>query len=227
MFLKVYEMNKNIAYDIIANAVKDRYFLQALINNPDETIRRAGLISQEEITELKNIILPFIKVISQYSETSTLLLNQMKTTMETADKFKWALSDTIEQIEEAYKSVMRMYKISFYLGIILIIFSLFFAIFDKASLLPIIFSGMGVADIITFFIAKPPQNLQNSRANLAQLQAAFFNWFIDVYNWNSYLAYLTQINQINFENVKKVSETLLDNTNKTMELIEEYCELKK
>ncbi len=94
-------------------------------------------------------------------------------------------------------------------------------------MLPIVFGGLGIADIIAYFITKPPLDRQRSRANLAQLQAAYFNFFVDVYNWNSHLGHLTQTGQINFKNVKDVSDILIQNTDKTMELIEKYCELNK
>ena len=74
---------------------------------------------------------------------------------------------------------------------------------------------------------KPPQSLQDSRANLCQLQAAYYNWFLDVYNWNSFLIYLQQVGQLSLQNVKEVSETLLQNTAKMMELINKYCESTK
>lgn len=220
-------MSNEIAYNIVKRAIADVRFLQALVSNPDVVILNEGITDPNEILQLKQVLAPLIDAVVQTSEVQKILVGQLRTTMETADKFKAGLRDTIEQIESGYSSVMTMYKVAFYLGIFLILFSLVLAIWRGESLLPIVFGGLGIADVIAYFITKPPQDLQNSRANLAQLQAAYFNWFIDVYNWNSYLSHLNQTGQINFKNVKEVSETLLQNTDKTMELMEKYCELSK
>jgi len=220
-----------IAYNIVKKAVADGSFIQALVSNPDVVIRNEGVTSPNEILELKQILSVLINAAAQTQEAQKelqkFLIKQLETTMETADKFKDGLRDTVKQIEKGYSSVMTMYMVAFYLGVALIVFSLFFAIWERESLLPIVFGGLGIADVIAYFITKPPQDLQNSRANLAQPQAAFFNWFVDVYNWNSYLSSLPQTGQLNFKNVKEVSETLLQNTDKMMELMEKYCELAK
>ncbi|MEW6410697.1 MAG: hypothetical protein AB1488_11435 [Nitrospirota bacterium] len=220
-------MSNEIAYSIVRRAVADVSFLQSLVSNPDVVIQNEGINDPNEIFQLKQVLLPLINAVIQTSEINTLLTNQLKTTMETADKFKSGLRNTVEQIDKGFRSTMMMYKVAFYLGVGLIVFSVGLAIFKGESLLPIVFGGLGIADVIAYFITKPPQDLQSSRANLAQLQAAFFNWFIDAYNWNSYLGDLGRKGTANFQNIKEVSTTLLENTNKTMESIEKYCELAK
>lgn len=67
---------------------------------------------------------------------------------------------------------MRMYIVAFYLGVLLVLVASYVAVVDGISLLSIVFGGL---DFLGFFFTKPAQHLQGSRADLAQLQAAYYN----------------------------------------------------
>ncbi|MGD2118198.1 MAG: hypothetical protein PVG66_07560 [Chromatiales bacterium] len=220
-------MDTNIAYTIIRSAMADPVFLQALSANPDEIIKQNGITNTNDIQELKQLLSLLIAGAQQSIEAQQFLHDQQKSTSETADAFKAGLRTTVEQIDKGFRSTMQMYTVAFYLGVLLVLASLYIAIVDGVSLLSVIFGGLGVLDFLGFFFTKPAQNLQGSRADLAQLQAAYYNWFLDVYNWNSYLAHLAQTQQIEFDKVREVSELLMTNTDKTMALIEKYCGLEK
>jgi hypothetical protein len=86
-----------------------------------------------------------------------------------------------------------------------------------------VFGSLGIVDVIAYFITKPPQDLQFSRARLAQLQAAFFNWFIDYTNWNGVLMAWTQEGKADMGSMEAVSKILMEHTEKTMALIDTYC----
>lgn len=199
--------------------------MRELTLNPDQTIQQNGVTDPGEITILKQLISLSISGAKQAQQSQEFIQQQLNTTTETTESFKSGLRKTIEQIDSGFRSTMLMYKVAFYLGVVLIIVAGYAALIDELSLLSIIFSGVGILDILAFFITKPAQNLQTSRANLAQLQAAFFNWFIDIYNWNSYLMHLNNTNQVEFSKMKEVSDVLLANTGQTMSLIQQYCGL--
>jgi len=227
-------MSNHIAYRIIQSALQNPSYLQNLQSNPDLVIRNEGITDQFEAEQLKQIITFTIAGanqsvainqhnMAQMQKTQDLLQKQIETTLETADAFKKGLRDTVSQIEKGFQTTMAMYTIAFLLGVGLIIASVAFAFTAGSSLLPIVFGTLGTADIIAYFITKPPQDLQKSRADLAQLQAAFFNWFCDSYNWNAYLGELGRRGNVTFEDIREVSDTVLNNTSRTMELIEKYC----
>jgi hypothetical protein len=217
-------MSKEAAYNVIRQALQDPKFLQAALEDPDNKLPKLGLETQDEINELK-VILSIIKTgIISASQKFDPMQDQQKSTLATANELKKGLVDVTKQIQSGYKHVMIMYNVAFYLGVILIAFSAVFAVWKGESLLPIVFSGLGMADIITYFITKPPQGLQNSRANLTQLQAAYFNWFVDIINWNSFLLNTKQVTQDIYQ---KVSDACLHNTSEMMKLIDKYCEIKK
>lgn len=218
-------MEKGHAYEILKKALYDPVFLQSLNTNPDQIIQQNGVTDPGEINVLKQLLALIISGARQAQQLQEFIQHQLKTTSETADSFKTGLRKTIEQIDSGFRSTMLMYKVAFYLGVVLIIVAIYTAVVDGISFLSLAFGGVGVLDLLSFFITKPPQKLQTSRADLAQLQAAFFNWFVDIYNWNSYLSHLTNTNQVEFSKFKEVSDILLANTDKTMSLIEQYCGL--
>ena len=220
-------MSNEIAYAIIRRAVVDNTFLQSLASNPDAVIKEEGITGPKEISELKQLLFTLIGGMQRNVTLYTFIANQLKSTSEIADAFKAGLKRTVEQIDSGFRSTMMMYMVAFYLGIGLIVFSVIFAIVMGETLLPIVFGGFGIVDVVGFFVKKPPQRLQGSRADLAQLQAVYFNWFIDIYNWNSYLSMLGQTKGLEYEEVKQVSTTLLENTDKTMSLVKKYCEFEK
>jgi hypothetical protein len=145
------------------------------------------------------------------------LATQLRSTSLTADKFKMALQDTIDQLQKGYKDAGRMYNVMFYTGIALIGIAVLFAFFKSSPLFTSIFAGMGALDILTFFLVNPVEKLQNSRAEYAKTAMLCFNWFTDTYNWNSWLM---SKKDLTYEEFKKVSEKLSEITEKTIQAID-------
>lgn len=214
---------REIAFDLIRRAAVDAAFLQMVIQRTDQVIAQAGIVDPAQALETKQLLTILTRGIQQMSEMGQAAIKQVHTTMETADAFKMALRKTITQIDNGFQSSMTMYKVAFYVGILMVVASIPFAMWTGKSLLSLAFAGVGAADLIGFFITQPPKDIQYSRAHLAQLQAALFNWFNDSYNWNSYLQTLNGAQGDVFPRVKEVSETLLNNTERMMGLIGKYC----
>ena len=198
--------------------------MQTFTNNPDDVIKKEGIADTKEISELKQLLFALLDSKHQNATLYMFIANQLKSTSEIADAFKAGLKRTIDQIDLGFRSTMMMYIVAFYMGIGLIVTSIVFAAVIDKTFLPIIFGVFGVVDVVGFFVKKPSQRLQGSRADLAQLQAVYFNWFVDVYNWNGYISILGQTKGLDYEKVKQISTTLLENTDKTMSLVEKYCE---
>lgn len=220
-------MSSEIAYSIIRRAAVDNVFLQTLTDNPDDVIKKEGITNAKELSELKQLLVSLLDSKKRSAALYMFIDNQLKSTSEIADAFKAGLKKTIEQIDIGFRWTMIMYMVAFYMGIGLIVTSIAFAVVMDKTLLPIIFGVFGVVDILGFFVKKPSQRLQGSRADLAQLQAVYFNWFVDVYNWNGYISILGQTKGLDYDKVKQISATLLENTDKTMSLVERYCEFEK
>ena len=135
----------------------------------------------------------------------------------------------VKQIEEGFTSVMTMYKVAFYVGIILIAASIVLGFLLRQDILSLAFGSAGIADILGYFIYKPAVDLQTSRGNLAQLEMAFVNWIGDVHNWNEVLGYVVEgakSNQEIIDSATKVSSTLVSNLKETMKAIDDFAKAK-
>jgi hypothetical protein len=215
-------MNDDAAFAVIREAIDDPSFFQRLSTDLDEVLTERGFAEPERREELKRVMAALGLSRSDNAAAASYQA-QHETTLQTADSFKSALRDTVKQIEHGFRSTMIMYTVAFYLGVVLILAAIAMAFFKQESLLPIVFGSLGIGDVIAYFITKPPQDLQFSRARLAQLQAAFFNWFIDYTNWNGVLMTWTQEGRADLQFFKTVSAILMDHTEKTMALIDTYC----
>lgn len=148
---------------------------------------------------------------------------QLKSTGQTADHFKQGLERTLRQIDSGYRSTMVMYQVTFYLGVALVVVAAVQAASGKTSYLTLALGGVGMLDLLGFLIVQPAKNLQDSRATLTQLQAAYFTWFTDIYNWNSYLIAADKTGSMDFATVKDVSEATLRTTEKVVAMVDRYC----
>jgi hypothetical protein len=175
-----------------------------------------------------------INVSSEDLQRTLALLNSPKKVplkeQQVMDAFKEGLIDDLNAIKRGYEKVMQMYVVAFYVGVFLIVTAVYTALDSNTdnNLLGIVFGGVGTADIITSFIYRPAQELQNSRGNLVQLKCAFFNWLNDVSFWNGYLNIKANNGQpLEYEEVRKVSKILLENLAEIMRLIDQYTETRE
>lgn len=148
--------------------------------DPLEVIKQAGITGETEIMEFMAFL----------NQPNHLLRDSFQQTMKLADRFKESVKISLEQIESGYRGAMWMYWLAFLTGVLLVITAIVFAFMEKGQLLSIVFGSLGTLDLLTFFIMKPPMELQNSRIGFARLEAAFMNWFIDLTNLNSLFQHL-------------------------------------
>lgn len=194
--------------EVIRNLTKNSLDLQTM-QQPDAS-ELAKLNLRKQAIEVENT-----------EKAAQALRNNMENTFQTMMGLKSSIQDVINDAKGAYKYVLWMYVVSFYLGIVLILAALFFAAQGK-TILTVAFGTIGLADIIGHFIFKPPLELQSSRSNLAQLMVVLTNWFADIMNLNSYLS--MKGSQVTLEDVEKISEKQNANTEHMLALIEKYCE---
>jgi hypothetical protein len=200
--------------------------LQKALVNPDDTEVFAlyAALEPDDRNELSQL-LPAARHQSMQASNNLkqneLIFSNMKNTFDTLINLKKSLDEAMVQAKKGYSYVMWMYLTVFYLGILLIVTAVVFASFDK-TILAIAFGTIGLADIITYMLVKPPLELQTSRANYAQLTAALISWFTDLMNLNSYLTTLPMGTP--FDKVEEVSKKQMANTRELMELIETYSE---
>lgn len=194
--------------------------MNGFIANPADYFKATAITDAQEQGLLYDLVVPLIQAREMQVKMMDYSMKQAQKTDDMNDSYRNGIIQTNRQIIKGFSSTMLMYQVSFYLGVVLIIAALFFALFLKSSLFSILFGSIGAMDLLTFFIAKPPQSLQESRSEQAKLNAAFYSWFLDLYNWNSFYVQFTSKGQaIDFATMKEVSELQIKNTAKLMEII--------
>lgn len=218
-------MSEETIVAIVRRLQKDKKFREKVLGSKTEeeirhileTLKHAGIQATQED------LLYALKI-------DTLIEKITETKFDLGLELQKGLGGVVKQIDEGYKTVMKMYIVAFYLGIFLILVSVFASLVLHSDASALILGGLGMADIIASLIFRPAQNLQNSRGNLAQLQAAFFNWINDISNWNRYLQLVENEATSNtpspaFTKMCEVSEMMVQNTACMMDLVERYCEM--
>jgi hypothetical protein len=216
-------MSTVTCYDIIRRSLVDGQLVEALRTDPQGTLGKFGISEPIEVRDFMAIFGLMFSGASQQSTLGQKLQEQFFGTLEVAKEMKEGLKRTLEQIDRAYRATMLMYQISFYLGVLLIVVAAGFALLGRAPLLPAVFGTLGTADILAFFLLKPQERLQASRSSLAQVQAAMYNWFMDSVNLNTLMSKLDQKGDLG--GAAAVSESLMQHTDKTLEMLQKYCKL--
>ena len=217
--------NKSLAFD---------YMQKALFENMNigDTLDNETKLNQDDKNELKSILDSIKGLGTQAMQNRAPQDNYLKVqfdamnrsvlnTYDTIISLKESLQDVIKDAKSAYQYVLLMYLFAFYLGVALIVTSIIFAAQDKVFF-SMAFGAIGLIDIVTHFIYKPPLDLQSSRANLAQLMVILTNWFSDVMNLNTFMAQQGQ--NLSLDQLKELSDKQNTNTEKMLGLIEKYCE---
>lgn len=217
--------NKSLAFD---------YMQKALFENMNigDTLDNETKLNPDDKNELKTILDSIKGLGTQAMQNNAPQENYLKVqldamnrsvlnTYDTMDSLKESLQDVIKDAKSAYQYVLLMYLFAFYLGVALIVTSIIFAAQDKVFF-SMAFGAIGLIDIVTHFIYKPPLDLQSSRANLAQLMVILTNWFSDVMNLNTFMG--EQGKKLTLDQLKELSDKQNANTEKMLGLIERYCE---
>ncbi|MBM3948015.1 MAG: hypothetical protein FJ312_02000 [SAR202 cluster bacterium] len=224
-------MSVENAWRVVDRALRDGEFAERLTHAPEESLeslRREfpGLSGEEAQATLQEAI---TALGVHYKLRTAAREEEHRQIREMSNGFRQGLLEVIRQVEAGYSRVMLMYTIAFYLGIALIVVSAVASLVMKEHVAALVLGGLGMADVVTAFIFRPAQELQNSRGNLTQLQAAFFNWANDVRNWSAYLERLD--NSVRprekppYEEFEKVSLRVQANTAEMMRLVDLYCEM--
>lgn len=218
-------MNNTLAYDILQRTFSDSALVADLNRDPENTLSQLGVTDANERVNLTRMFQLMMAGSATQALTAKELEKQQKGTLDVATEMKQGLKRTLDQIDKAYRSTMLMYQISFYLGVVLIIVAVGVALMGRDALLPAVFGGLGMADILAFFLLKPQERLQASRASLAQVQTALYNWYIDSVNLNTLMSQHHMNGDL--PGAAALSETLFSHTDKTLEMLQKYCKLDK
>jgi hypothetical protein len=238
-------------YHLFRRIFSDKKFRNSYLSNTDETIKREGITDARQIESFKKLVSLTTQCLKLSPDLITTQEEEMEAYYAVLKNLREGINKTIEQTIEGYGRTMMMYTVTFYTGILLILTSIIFAFVNlvsqngslstNGSLLTIVFAGLGTADIISCFILNPPATLQESRADLVQLQASFYVWYQDLRFWTGYslaeywFRYRSGLKNDNPELAskasndyrevqKEVSNIMISNTKKILAMIQHFVE---
>ena len=161
-------MGKEDAFELLKSLSEDPTKLGLFIDNQSIFLQKTGLrVTTEEVQQILDIIAG------------------LKPRDEMAPKLTGSLLNVLDQIENGFKYIQNMYLLAFGVGIGLVGLSVALGIFARENILSIAFGGLGTADIVLYFVYRPAELLQESRAKLAKLVMAFIGWLDDAHDWNA------------------------------------------
>lgn len=179
------------------------YFANFGIKNPQDQEMLSDMLRPAR--ELQNMVL----------ENAA---NEMAAGKDVIESYQESIAKTNRETINGFRSTMLMYQVSFYAGIALMVAAVVFAVVLRSSLFSIVFGSIGTLELLTFFIANPPMRLQESRSEHTKLNAAFYSWYVDLYNWNVFYSQYGK-ERVPFEIIKQVSDAQIGNTRKLMDII--------
>lgn len=216
---------------IIDQALKNPAVVQELSSDHDAAKKRwqpqfPGLPDGELAQLIKDASLSYAVVMQLQMQANEQERDQIRNMSE---GFRQGLVDVVREVDRGYKRVMLMYTVAFYFGIALVASAAIASLVFERHITAGIFGGLGMVDLVTALVFRPAQELQNSRAGLAQLQGAFFAWANDTRNWTAYLerldASIAYGTAPQFDDFARVSHIMLSNTEQMLRLVEEFVEV--
>ena len=154
---------------------------------------------------------------------------------------KNSLSDTLLESKKAQFITKWMYIGMFLVGLALMAFSIIFA-FRGQQFLAIAFGSFGMIDIVMHLLSDPPQKMQDSRSNYAQLTVGVLSWFSDLLDKGVMAGQNSQVEAMvisdtslktaskleahkkSIENYLTISDAQINNTIKLLKIIDKVAE---
>jgi hypothetical protein len=135
----------------------------------------------------------------------------------------------IDEVDKGFRRVMLMYTIAFFVGVAVVLFSIISTVVSGTNMFTLIFGAIGALDVVAFFVFKPAEDLQKSRANLAQLVAAFMAWNNDMRSWAEIKQKKIKdgIDNTNINTIHDISRRMMIDTVATMMAIDIFVEGKQ
>jgi hypothetical protein len=132
---------------------------------------------------------------------------------------------TLNNAAKTYRSISLMCKVTFWLGVGLVIGSAIYGAVTGKQLLAAAFGSIGAGTIFALFLLGPIKRSQTALSNLVQSEIAFMNYFEQITFWDSYAFTPTGWPPaLNHEHVARASAELQRRSSEAMALLEEFTE---
>ena len=197
-----------IAFNVAQRASWDPDFMRILVQHPVEAVQKVEQGLKED--EAKEIAFKAAELISALPGSEIIKL----------------VKELFVNATNAFKLTIRLSQILFYVGISILIGALAFEIVGRVlgntSWQDVATTGVigavGIGSIVSSFILRPLENIQNSVGNLSQIQIGFLS-FVDRRQ-----VMLQTKTSGDITDMKQLSDEIGNAAFATMKLIEDYCE---
>lgn len=154
------------------------------------------------------------------NEINDKLLDEMSHSITLLDRLKKNIENVSNDISVSFGDTRIMYWSIFLLGVVLVIIAVPIALYTNKELFSLLFGSAGVIDILAFFLKDPPQQLQKSRTNLSKLQAAYYLWLLDTYNWSAVLYSQSGTGDLDVKAMKEASDSYVESFTEIMRAVD-------
>ena len=132
---------------------------------------------------------------------------------------------TLNNAAKTYRTISLMCKVTFWLGVALVIGSAAYGAITGKQLLAAAFGSIGAGTIFGLFLLGPVKRSQTALSNLVQSEIAFMNYFEQITYWDAYAFTPTGWPPaLNHEHIDKASAELQRRSSEAMALLEEFTE---
>jgi hypothetical protein len=219
-------------WTLVGRAAMDPSFANALVQDPESTLRQVGCILAPEETKTVHDAAQYLLAATgpdatfQREQLQATARAQVKRITELSDYTLQLFKSTLSNAANTYKTITAMNKIMFATGIVLFVASAIVGVFS-AGASAILLGTLGGATFVALFLTAPPEKSQTALSNLVQVEAAFMNHFEQMTFWEAYA--MTPIlgsspPMLDPARVERASAELQDRTAATLELLQKYVE---
>ncbi len=155
----------------------------------------------------------------ELNKINDFVLKETEQSIKLLEPLKQNVLSVSYDIGTSFRDTRVMYWVLFLLGVGLVVAAVPVALYTQKELFSLVFGSVGVIDIVTFFLKDPPQQLQKSRANLTKLQAAYYQWLLDVANWSNVLYSEGIAGKLDVKKMKEASDSYVASFTAVMKAI--------
>lgn len=189
----------------------DHRYSLLVLEEPYETVRQ--VVKQENLNWSESQI----KIVgSLIADDKTKPTAEALKEMTKAEKI---ITDVMQSSRFAYRMILYLHNVTFYLGIAIIIAAVY-ASMVGLDLFSLVFGVTGFSTIAALFFRKPVAGVHRSIGTAIQLEIIYSNFIKQLGFWGSYVFALDDDKKI------KVLEEIREGTLKNIELVKKYCKPK-
>jgi len=129
------------------------------------------------------------------------------------------INGSIQAMRQAFRLMLVMHNVMFYMGIALIVFGIIIA-FQGKTIAGIAFGGVGLADMMFFLIKEPIKGIHTSIGNIMQLRTIYNSYIVQL---DILQPYEYKYGEESIPIKHEIAELMHEKTEIALKLVKENC----